>query len=165
MDNVPVCQGGLMNERRRRSWTRSALIVYALVVGVVVLSPVSFSGVIRRIDSFLRDSLGISGFGSGWIEFTANVAMFVPLGLLLTLSMRRAIVGAGLALVLSVCIELAQIALPSRQPTVRDVVANGVGAAVGAFIAWLILRRAPSPTKGDDSVSTKNSQRARKPLL
>jgi glycopeptide antibiotics resistance protein len=119
----------------------AGLAVYALGVAAIVLLPVSYAGIVHAIADWLREAVGLTGFGSGWIEFGANILMFVPLGFLLTLLFRHAWYGVGLALLLSVAAELAQIVIPSRQPTVRDIVANTAGAAIGAALAWLIVLR------------------------
>ena len=129
---------------RRPVWVLWAIGVYIVAVAVVVLSPVSYGAIVHAIGDGIRDILGISSFGSGWIEFGANVLMFVPLGFLLTLLLRNHWYGVVLALVLSAGVELAQIVIPARQPSLRDVVANLLGAAVGAALAWIIvLRRRP----------------------
>ena len=54
------------------------------------------------------------------------------------------------ALVLSVAVEAAQIALPGRYPHVRDVVLNAVGAVVGTvavFVARRACARASPPSR------------------
>jgi len=126
---------------RQRRWVIAGLAAYSLAVGLVLLLPVSYSGIVNRIGDALRDGLGIAWFGSGWIEFGANILMFVPLGLLLTLLFRHPWYGVALALALSAAAELAQIVIPSRQPTVRDILANTLGAALGAALAWLFVLR------------------------
>jgi glycopeptide antibiotics resistance protein len=76
-------------------------------------------------------------------EFSANVLLFVPLGLLATallprLSWVRLALGA---VALSVLIELAQtIFRPDRTGSFRDVVANTLGAGLGAACA-VVWRR------------------------
>jgi VanZ family protein len=103
---------------------------------------------VNAIDSWIRSDLGITFFGSGWIEFVANILMFVPLGLLLTLLLRHHWYGVILALVISVAAELAQAFIPSREPSLRDVLANVLGAAIGAGIAWIVvLRRERRPAE------------------
>lgn len=99
------------------------------------------AGVLRR----LLDAL------SGWpptawvtfdlVEFSANVVMFVPLGLLVVAWGGRPWHGILIAVVLSSAIELAQGAfLPTRVADVRDVVANTGGAALGVVVALTIVR-------------------------
>jgi len=75
------------------------------------------------------------------LEVLANVAMFVPLALLLTfvLGARRWWIAVALCVALSVGVELAQLALlPGRVASARDVVANGVGALFGVGLAAAI---------------------------
>jgi glycopeptide antibiotics resistance protein len=79
-------------------------------------------------------------------EFSANILLFLPLGLLAMallprLSWVRVALGAG---VLSILIELAQTLLrPDRTGSVRDVLANTLGAALGAalVVGWRQLRK------------------------
>jgi glycopeptide antibiotics resistance protein len=126
---------------RRRRWPLWGLLAYVAVVGVIVLSPVSYSGIVHAIGDWMGEALGLNGFGTGWIEFVANILMFVPLGLLLTLVFRHPWWGVVLALVLSAGVEIAQTVIPSRQASLRDVVANVLGAGVGAVLAWLLVLR------------------------
>ena len=80
---------------------------------------------------------------SGWLndsqlEFLANIALFMPFGLLVTALLRR---GSWWAAVLmgfgfSLTAELTQLlVLPQRSGTVSDVVANTLGTMLGAAIA------------------------------
>lgn len=126
---------------RRRSWVVGGLIAYLLAVVLVLLLPVGYSTIVSAIAGWLQGILGTSSFGSGWIEFVANILMFAPLGFLLTLLFRHPWYGVVLALVLSAGAEIAQIVIPSRQPSFRDILANALGAAVGAALAWLIVLR------------------------
>lgn len=130
-----------MTPVRDRRLVLAGLGLYAAVVLVVVIAPVSYADVVHAIDDLLREGLGMTWFGSGWIEFAANVLLFVPLGLLLTLLFRRPWIGVVVSLAASVAVELAQLVVPSRQASLRDVVANALGAAIGAAIAWLLVRR------------------------
>jgi VanZ like family len=76
-----------------------------------------------------------------------NVALFIPLGLLFRgqpMSTRRVV---GLAVLLSLSIELLQLAIPGRASSLRDVLANGAGGWLGAVLAgqvvpWLTPSRA-----------------------
>ncbi|OII00644.1 hypothetical protein BIU89_05500 [Curtobacterium sp. MCBA15_005] len=79
------------------------------------------------------------------VESLANVVYFVPLGLLVVLLAGArwwwAAIAAGL--VVSTCIETGQaLFLPARTATIDDVVANGVGAVLGAVVGVLLLSRA-----------------------
>jgi hypothetical protein len=72
------------------------------------------------------------------IEAAANVALFVPLGFLLCRSLpavHRWLVWL-LCTAASAGIELYQYALPGRDATVRDLLTNSLGAAVGVALSW-----------------------------
>lgn len=84
-----------------------------------------------------------------FLEAASNVVMFVPFGVLglLVLSGARPEVplrhGLGTVVlagfVLSLAIELSQLVIPGRYPTVQDVVMNTTGAVVGAVVVAGIL--------------------------
>ena len=82
------------------------------------------------------------------IEFTANIALFIPVGLLVVVltSSRRWWLGPAIGALVSTVIELGQLAfLPERFATVNDVIANGLGALLGAGLAVGVLRLALGP--------------------
>lgn len=122
-----------------RRWVLWALAVYAIAAAVLLLSPIGPGRIGDAIMRWIHTDLGLTTFRQGWIEMPANVLLFVPLGLLLTLLFRRIWVGVAIALTASAAAELVQAVLPSRTPSLRDVVANVLGAAIGAGIAWLII--------------------------
>ncbi len=85
------------------------------------------------------------------VDLLGNIAVFVPLGAALaaaTFPVRPAerrrrrfgarwwlrVVGAGL--LLSVSIELIQLAIPSRATDIDDVILNTLGTAIGAVLTW-----------------------------
>jgi glycopeptide antibiotics resistance protein len=83
------------------------------------------------------------------VDVLGNIAVFVPFGAALgaaTLIGRRrhfwlwwlGITAAGLLLSLSV--EIAQLAIPSRVTDVDDVLLNTLGTAIGAFLVWGLFR-------------------------
>lgn len=139
--------------QRTRRWVMVGLGVYLLGVVAILLLPVSYSDIVTAIGERLG-SVGISGFGTGWIEFVTNILLFAPLGFLLTLLFGRSWRGVLLALLLSVAAEIAQMVIPSRQPSLRDILANLLGAALGAGIAWLLVlrRRRQEPRDGEAPV-------------
>lgn len=125
----------------RRRWVIGALALYGLGVAVILLAPVGYSGIVKAIAGWMADDLGLTGFGSGWIEFAANILMFVPLGFLFTLLLKNHWYGAVVGLLISAGAEAVQIVIPSRQASLRDILANSVGAALGAALAWLLVLR------------------------
>lgn len=124
-----------------RTAALTGLVVYGIVVIGVLVAPFSVTGALNAFARWLREAAGVTAFGSGWLEFAANVLMFVPLGFLLTLLLPRPWQGVLLALGLSVAAEVAQIIIPSRQASLRDVLANVLGASIGAALAALVVRR------------------------
>lgn len=90
--------------------------------------------------------------GQRWTprDFSFNFFAYVPLGFALTASLpshwrpgRRAGVSCGCALLLAFVLETAQMWLPTRYASVFDVLANVVGAVVGALVAVTLLAFTP----------------------
>lgn len=83
-------------------------------------------------------------------EPLANVALFVPVGLLVGIASRRPALGALAGAVLTVAIELVQALAPElgRSCAIDDAIANAVGGALGAVLAAaaLLLARRAAPT-------------------
>jgi glycopeptide antibiotics resistance protein len=74
------------------------------------------------------------------LEFTANIAMFLPVGLLFLLLAGRRHWWLALAggVVLSGVIEFTQLFLPARFSDLRDILANSLGALLGVAIGRLV---------------------------
>jgi hypothetical protein len=84
-------------------------------------------------------------FHRGWIaEIAGNVLLFLPLGAVLCLRNVTLVRSLGVALGLSIAVELVQLLLPGRTTAVDDVLCNTAGAALGWFASWL-LHRPPRP--------------------
>lgn len=117
-----------------------------LVLGVA-LWPTPVDAGLGPVISSLLQALHRNGV-PGWIgyrelEFAANVALFFPLGMLLTLTLPSGARRQTLLLLpaCSVAIEVVQaLLLAGRDGSARDVVANTVGGYLG-FAAALVLRR------------------------
>lgn len=117
---------------------RVLLPVYLLAVALVVFTP-SYGG--PGFLDRLGDLLGKPAYDA--LEFTANIAMFVPFGILMRLASSRLTWWMILALgfLTTVTIELTQLAVPGRFSTVSDVIANTLGTALGLAAIALISRR------------------------
>ncbi|TDW30585.1 VanZ family protein [Cryobacterium psychrophilum] len=77
-----------------------------------------------------------------FVEFAANIALFVPVGLLgvILLGARRWWLAISAGFVASFFIEFGQlIFLPGRFATVNDVIANTSGAVIGTVGALVVL--------------------------
>jgi glycopeptide antibiotics resistance protein len=130
-------------------WCAAALLgLYAVVIARLTLVPASSE---RGIFGLLnRVTTHASGGRLDWsqTEVLANVALFVPAGFLLAVSLGRVWAAAVVCIVASAAIELAQQRfLPSRVPSLADVEHNGLGGAIGAALAWPFARwvRRPHP--------------------
>lgn len=133
------------SERSRRV-ALALLAIYFAVAAIILLAPVGYAGSIARIAAWLRDSVGLGFMRSSLVEFAANIVLFAPVGLLLTYAARRWWVGTIAGLIVSAAAELGQLLVPQRVTSVRDVVANTLGAAVGsvlalAYLRWRVSRR------------------------
>lgn len=114
----------------------AALLAYMLGVTLIVtLLPFQFewpAGVRVRVSG-------------GWVDFIANVVLFVPLGFLYRLTRPRGAWSAmpcvlGIGALASACIEAAQLFEPARDATLFDVIANTCGMGLGAAAFGRIAR-------------------------
>lgn len=129
---------------------RVLLVPYTVALALIVWLPATaaskVTGVVFRIARFVSAHTDIYLTTSYAVfEFLANIALFVPLGLLLLAAFPRA--NAWVVLLIgysaSATIELVQTLLPSRYPTLSDVIANALGAAIGCLVARVFVRRHP----------------------
>ena len=141
--------------RRAARWLAAAYLVTLAAIAFWP-SPVD-RGAHRPITSILArlHAHGMPGWiDYGLVEFTANIVLFVPVGLLgvVLLGSARWWVAVLAGFAASGLIELGQLVfLPARYATVMDVLANTSGAALGALLALLLLAaigsRSPTPGK------------------
>lgn len=127
---------------------RALLAVYLAAVAAVTLGPApADAGTLSRVERLVA---WLSGHGVPvtylGVEAVANVVMFVPFGVLVSLALpARARWGdrvvVPLALATSAGIETVQRWLPTRVPTVQDVVLNTLGAALGLLVLRAVLAR------------------------
>ncbi|WP_262003447.1 VanZ family protein [Microbacterium sp. Mcb102] len=130
---------------------RVALVGYLLFIGFTVWLPANVSakvtGLVGVMARWVSDA-GIAPYYQSAVvfEFLANVALFVPVGFLLPLAWSRlrlwqvVLIGA----LMSGLIESVQGLMPSRFPTISDVIANSLGTLVGGVIAVLLILMLPS---------------------
>ncbi|QOC26384.1 VanZ family protein [Microbacterium hominis] len=138
---------------RRTRWAarvtdpRAWLSVYAVALALVAFWPVPVDSGARP---FLRAVTALfPALTSARIEFVANIVMFVPLGFLLTVILRRRRwMVLPIAFLTTVVIETGQaVALAARTPSVLDIVANTAGACAGMLLAALAERLARARTR------------------
>lgn len=130
---------------------RVLLVPYAVGVALIVWLPAStasrVTGIAFRIARYVSEHYGVALSTSYAVfEFLANIALFVPLGLLLVAAWPRS--NAWLIVLIgysaSATIELVQTMLPSRYPTLSDVIANTLGTAIGCIAVRLFVQRRPA---------------------
>ncbi|HWU46564.1 MAG TPA: VanZ family protein [Humibacter sp.] len=119
-------------------------LAYLGLVGWVTLGPQPFDD---GTDGWLFSLLDFFSAHrvTDWItydrlEFGANVAMFLPIGLflLLLLGRRRWWLAILLGFALTVGIETAQLYIPGRVSDIRDVISNTTGALVGVVFGLIV---------------------------
>lgn len=130
---------------------RVALVGYLLFIGFTVWLPANVSakvtGLVGVMARWVSDA-GIAPYYQSAVvfEFLANVALFVPVGFLLPLAWSRlrlwqvVLIGA----LMSGLIESVQGLMPSRFPTISDVIANSLGTLAGGVVAVLLVLMLPS---------------------
>lgn len=126
---------------------RVALAGYLLFVGFTVWLPATVSSKVTGLVGTMALWVAEAGIASYTraafvLEILANVALFVPVGFLLPfvwsrLRLWQVVLIGGL---MSVLIESVQGLMPSRFPTVSDVIANTTGTLIGALLALVLVR-------------------------
>ena len=116
-----------------RSVARVVLTLYGISLAMIALWPVPVdqgaAGFLRRVGRVLPM------LTYPRIEFSANILLFVPLGVLLMLILRRRYLILPIAIAVTVAIECSQgLLLDKRTPSVLDIIANTAGACLGMLI-------------------------------
>jgi glycopeptide antibiotics resistance protein len=114
----------------RLSVLRSLLLAYAAAIVAIALTPRALS-----IQPYPPKPGGLS-------DFVGNIALFVPLGLLIPLiwpQLRSLTPVAVIAAGSSATIELLQLVIPGRSPSLQDIALNTLGAVIGAILFLEIL--------------------------
>ncbi|SFR94562.1 VanZ like family protein [Microbacterium sp. cf046] len=116
-----------------RAIARALLTVYAITLALIAFWPVpvdSDAGPLLR-----QITLAFPPLTYPRIELLANILLFVPLGALLMLIIRRRYLILPIAVAVTAVIECSQaLMLDRRTPSMLDIIANTVGACVGILI-------------------------------
>lgn len=129
---------------RRRAVLPVLTAVYLAAVAWITLNPVPGNPAGNPLlRALLRAVSAVPGFA--WVdydvaEFTANILLFVPMGLLFTLLLGpwRWWLAVAIGVAATLVIEFAQLFLPARFTDARDLLANTLGTVAGVGIALLI---------------------------
>lgn len=122
------------------AWAGLGLCLAVVLLATLSPTPIDqgYESAIERVLSVLHRN-GVPGwFGYRWFEFSANIAMFVPLAYFLTLVFPTRFMWLALPLVpaVSATLETMQFfVLPARFASVNDVIANTLGGWVGVAAA------------------------------
>ncbi len=122
------------------AWTGLGLCLAVVLAATLSPTPIDqgYENAIERVLSILHRNGVPEWFGYRWLEFSANIAMFIPLAYFLSLVFPTRFLWVALAVVptLSVVLETLQFfVLPARFATVNDVIANTLGGWVGVAAA------------------------------
>lgn len=119
-----------------------ATFAYLGLVGWLTLSPSSTiqTGFLWDIADFFQRHRSTEWITFNTLEFAANIAMFVPLGLffVLLLGRRQWWLAIVLGVVLTFAIEFAQQYIASRVSDPRDLLANSIGVVTGTLLALVL---------------------------
>jgi len=133
----------MIDSPRSRAVARGLIaLTVATILALTLLGTATGTGVPNLIPGWtISQQLGDPHHPFGLGNVVGNVAMFVPLGWLVALVVRRRrIAAAALAgFGLSTLIEVVQ-GFTGRISDIDDLLLNGVGAVLGAIIAVLILK-------------------------
>ena len=117
---------------------------YLLFVAWVTLTPAAVSAdqisiIYRVLDALHRRGYLLS-IDDNELEFLANIALFVPVGvfLLLLFGTRLWWVALVVSFAMTAFIEAAQRGIPGRVQDERDLVANGLGAVIGVLVGLVL---------------------------
>lgn len=126
---------------------RVALVAYLGSLGVIGFWPTPvdqpIQGTLASVLNFLHRHGVPPWFDYHVVESSANVAMFIPLGIFAAMALptRAWWVIAGLGIMVSTCMELGQLLfITARFSSVVDVVMNTLGTVIGIaavrLMAW-----------------------------
>ncbi len=138
----------------RRPFLAVVTACYLALVGWLTLGPQPLDengrGLLHRFIRYLSGDNKLDWITYALVEFTANVVLFIPIGVLFVLLVgwRRWWLAALLGVALTASIESAQLFLPDRVTDPRDLASNSIGAGIGvALVLVVIALRTRRPTR------------------
>jgi glycopeptide antibiotics resistance protein len=128
----------------RHPFLSLATLGYLVLVGYITLGPqpvnADTDGIVSRLLILFGRYDATDWVTYSRLEFLANVAMFVPIGLFFLLLFGRRLWWLSIlfGIALTCGIEYAQTFLPTRVPDVRDLVSNSAGATIGVLVGLVL---------------------------
>lgn len=125
-----------------RRWAVVTLVLSGLILAAGMLGP-SPAALFSRVAIGADHVEGLESITFGAVELAANVLVFVPVALLLAAALPRVSrwwIWAG-CVGASCVVELVQVLLPDRHPTIVDVLTNSAGAGVGVLLHAVLAHR------------------------
>lgn len=132
--------------------TPTLLSLLSLVAALTLtLTPKGWKGNHRTLAQCLPSDWAQFGASASHVgvnvESWLNIAMLMPLGFALVLATRRMVWPGLLVVLLPLGIELTQVAIPGRECSVSDWIANALGGLAGVIVGgltqrWLRARKA-----------------------
>ncbi len=118
-------------------------VAYLALVAWLTLTPQSTvinNGILWRISNFLDRFEQLDWITFPMIEFAANIALFLPLGLFFVLLLGRRLwwLAIVIGIVATAAIELAQRDIVGRVSDPRDLLANSIGTIIGVLAALIL---------------------------
>lgn len=116
----------------RVSWYDTAgLVGWFLLTAVLTLTPGSAGPLTVQPLCLLCGDMAGS-------DLVSNILLFAPAGLFLARRGVSVLVAIGIGFAISTGIEIAQMFVPGRYTTLRDIITNGLGAGVGAAFYYVM---------------------------
>jgi glycopeptide antibiotics resistance protein len=148
---------------RRHPLLSVLTLLYLVGVAWITLGPqpqvASKDSIVMQVLRVLWEHPATDWVTYNGVEFTANIAMFLPIGLffLLLFGRSRWWLAIGIPFLMTLGIETAQIWIPGRVSDIRDVVSNTIGATVGVLIGLAVTvpeaRRARAAARAAASIT------------
>lgn len=127
----------------RHPFLSLATIAYLALVGWLTLTPQSSdlnNSILWRLAELFERFEATQWITFNVLEFGANIALFVPLGLffVLLLGRRQWWLAIVVGIAVTVAIEWAQLSIAGRVSDPRDLVANSIGTIIGVLLALVL---------------------------
>jgi glycopeptide antibiotics resistance protein len=135
-------------DRRLRRGEGFTILAVLVAMGLILFWPTHVDaplyGPLLASLRWLHDHGIPEWFDYAFVEFTANILLFVPLGALVASLLMRPLwwASAVIGLTFSLVAEFTQeVFLPGRTGSAGDLVANTAGALLGGAVVRLVARR------------------------